>query len=140
MYNLTYVQALLHVSCKFNEDERQSWISRYSAESHSASAHHGRSSQSAHAAYKHLSSSSSGTRAEGRTSHPEMSSRQASLSSTFSRKSCVEGGTRSSPHTSGHLLHTIIKQLTTIGFYPSNDSTTSVMFIVRGRQFILTSR
>lgn len=79
VYNLAYVQALFHVSCKFNEEERQSWITR------------------AQSAAKKCSAAGPGSR---RTS--------ASLSPT------------------GNLLHIIIKQLTTIRFYPSEDATVSV--------------
>ena len=78
VYNLAYVQALLHVSCKFNEEERLSWINRNSRKPSAAG------------------------------------SRRTSTSSN------------APPSTGIDLLQTLIKHLTTINFYPSEDATVSV--------------
>ena len=136
MYNLAYTQALLHLTCKFNEDERLSWINRgtvgkkgsHVGEANSAKADSRRTSE-VHTS-RRLSShvESSGSRRLSQSGEATVSTRRQTLSAVGGRTSTTEETNVGRPCVTPteKLLQTIIKNLTTIRFYPSDDAAMSV--------------
>ncbi|XP_067935363.1 E3 ubiquitin-protein ligase UBR3-like [Watersipora subatra] len=141
VYNLAFVQALFHVSCKFNEDERQSWVTRgmrkpsFSSDVCQLNDKPG-SRRSSDVPYSNRLSISIEASSNRRWSQ---STEKVSPGTRMTRSAVVGGRQRgnlspnSEPPTQHgladmeQLLQTIITQLTTIRFYPSDDTRVSFL-------------